>query len=222
MEEINLYDLLRFYAKKWLVIVSVALFGAIIGVFYTYYVQQPVYKSSATILLIGTDRTSANTESVVLNNYVSLFTSHRVLDPVIEKQDYEPGYDKLVAETTAENTKNTDIISVSMGTGDPKTSKALLENAIEEFCSQAKELYGNNSVKISIVDAASLPASPANVKPLQQIGIATVAAIALAIIVLFFMYDYRHSTIAVATTASTGKTASAKKSTKAKTTKKQQ
>ena len=58
MEEINLYDLLRFYAKKWLTIASFAIAGAIIGVIFTYYIQQPLYKSSATVLLVGTNRTS--------------------------------------------------------------------------------------------------------------------------------------------------------------------
>ena len=67
MEEINLYDLLRFYAKKWLTIASFAIAGAIIGVIFTYYIQQPLYKSSATVLLVGTNRTSGQ-ESVVLNN----------------------------------------------------------------------------------------------------------------------------------------------------------
>ena len=88
MEEINLYDLLRFYAKKWLTIASFAIAGAIIGVIFTYYIQQPLYKSSATVLLVGTNRTSGQ-ESVVLNNYVKLFTSRRVLTPVIDKHDYD-------------------------------------------------------------------------------------------------------------------------------------
>ncbi len=195
MEEINLYDLLRFYAKKWLIIVSFAIAGAIIGLIYTYYIQQPTYKSSATILLVGTNRTAANQESVVLNNYVQLFTSHRVLDPVIEKADYDKGYDTLVADTTAENAKNTDIIDLSISTSKAKTSKALLDNAIQEFGQQAKELYGDNSVRISVVDAASLPGAASNIKPVQQIGIATIAAAVLAIIGLFFAYDYRHSNL---------------------------
>ncbi len=210
MEEINLYDLLRFYAKKWLTIASFAIAGAIIGVIFTYYIQQPLYKSSATVLLVGTNRTSGQ-ESVVLNNYVKLFNSRRVLTPVIAKHDYDKSFDSLVANTTAENTKNTDFISLSMSTTDAKTSKVMLESAIQEFGKQAKELYGDNSVRISIVDAANTPTGSTNVKPLQQIGIATVALTALSIIGLFFVYDYKHSQLVKAANA---KPAAKKKPTK--------
>ncbi len=210
MEEINLYDLLRFYAKKWLTIASFAIAGAIIGVIFTYYIQQPLYKSSATVLLVGTNRTSGQ-ESVVLNNYVKLFNSRRVLTPVIAKHDYNKSFDSLVANTTAENTKNTDFISLSMSTTDAKTSKVMLESAIQEFGKQAKELYGDNSVRISIVDAANTPTGSTNVKPLQQIGIATVALTALSIIGLFFVYDYKHSQLVKAANA---KPAAKKKPTK--------
>ena len=210
MEEINLYDLLRFYAKKWLTIASFAIAGAIIGVIFTYYIQQPLYKSSATVLLVGTNRTSGQ-ESVVLNNYVKLFSSRRVLTPVIAKHDYDKSFDSLVANTTAENTKNTDFISLSMSTTDAKTSKVMLESAMQEFKKQAKELYGDNSVRISIVDAANTPTGSTNVKPLQQIGIATVALTALSIIGLFFVYDYKHSQLVKAANA---KHAAKKKPTK--------
>ena len=189
MEEINLYDLMRFYARKWLTIATVVMIGAILGVIYTFFVQQPQYKSTATLLLVGTGRTS-NQESVVLNNYVQLFESRRILEPVIAEQKYDATYDKLAANTTAENVKNTDIINVSISTSSPKTSKALLEAAIEKFRNEAKTLYGDGAIKINVVDAADAPIAPTNVKPIQQIGLAIVAAFALAIVALFFIYDY--------------------------------
>ena len=68
MEEINLYDLMRFYARKWLTIATVVMMGAILGVIYTFFVQQPQYKSTATLLLIGTTRTS-NQDSVVIHSH---------------------------------------------------------------------------------------------------------------------------------------------------------
>lgn len=189
MEEINLYDLMRFYARKWLTIATVVMIGAILGVIYTFFVQQPQYKSTATLLLVGTGRTS-NQDSVVLNNYVQLFESRRILEPVIAEQKYDSTYDKLAANTSAENVKNTDIINVSISTSSPKTSKALLEAAIEKFRNEAKTLYGDGAIKINVVDAADAPVTPTNVRPIQQIGLAIVAAFALAIVALFFIYDY--------------------------------
>ncbi len=217
MEEINLYDLLRFYAKKWLTIAIFVMAGAIAGIVYTFYIQTPEYASKATLLVVGTNRTSANSDSVVLNNYVELFTSRRVLDPVIAEQSYEPGYEALAAGTTAKNAKNTDIINVSIATSDAKESKELLEGAIESFRNESKKLYGDSNVKINVVDAASTPERPMNVRPLQQIGIAMAAAFAAVVIGLFFMYDYQHSQPAK---KSTSKAAATKKKTEAKKAKK--
>ena len=195
MEEINLYDLLRYYAKRWLTITIALMVGAIVGTIYTFYIQQPQYKSSATVLLIGANNTGSNQGSVTINNYVNLFTSRRVLDPVISKLEYNGGYEKLASNTTAENTKNTDIIKLSLKTSSAKDSKALLEAAIQEFDNQSKALYGKTSVKLNVVDSATMPSAPDNVKPVQQIGVATAGAGFLAIVALFFVYDYRKSQI---------------------------
>lgn len=192
MEEINLYELLRFYTRKWLIILLSVILGAGIGAGYTYYIQKPQYKSTATLLLVGTGR-ALNQESIVLNNYVQLFESRRVLSPIIAESGYSNGYDALAASTTAENIKGTDIINVSITTHDPKTSKSLLDAAIEKFRKEAKILYGDNTVKISVVDAADEATAPTNFKPLQQIALATIAAFALIIVALFFIYDYKSS-----------------------------
>ena len=82
---------------------------------------------------------------------------------------------------------------MSIKTPDAKQSKLLLEGAIESFRNEAKELYGNSSIKINTVDAANTPKSPSNVRPVIQIGLSAVAGFILAIIGLFFVYDYRHS-----------------------------
>lgn len=181
---------MRFYARKWLTIATVVMIGAILGVIYTFFVQQPQYKSTATLLLVDTSRTSGQ-QSIILNNYVQLFESRRVLEPVILEQKYDRSYTALAANTEAENVKNTDIINVSISTSSPKTSKALLEAAVMKFREEAKTLYGDGAIKINVVDAADAPVAPTNVKPLQQIGIAVIASFSLALIVLFFVYDYR-------------------------------
>lgn len=191
MEEIDLYDLLRFYVKKWLTIAIFVMIAGIAGIIFTYYIQSPKYESKATLLLVGANRTSTQ-DSVVLNNYVELFTSRRVLEPVIADQGYEHNYETTVKGVVAQNVKNTDVIDVSIVTDNADTSKRMLEGTIESFRSQAKELYGDNNIKINTVDGANAPSSPTNVRPLLQIGATMVAGLAVAVIGLFFVYDYQH------------------------------
>ena len=192
MEEIDLYDLLRFYVKKWLTVAIFVMVAGIAGIVFTYYIQSPKYESKATLLIIGANRASAQ-DSVVLNNYVQLFTSRRVLEPVITDQEYEQSYNALAQNVTAQNVKNTDVITVSIATSDANTSKQMLENAIESFRSQAKELYGDNNIKINVVDGASTPGAASNIRPLMQVGLVMAIGFAIAIISLFFVYDYQHS-----------------------------
>jgi capsular polysaccharide biosynthesis protein len=52
LEEINLYELLRYYSKKWIIIVLFIIIGLIGGIIYNQFVQVPKYTSNATLLLV--------------------------------------------------------------------------------------------------------------------------------------------------------------------------
>lgn len=189
VQEINLYDLLRYYARNWLNLLSAVLVGAIIGLVYTAFIQTPLYKSDATMLVVGA-RTSS-TDNTINNNYTELFKSRLVLESTIEKQGYSGDYEQLLARTTATNDKNTDVIKVSIADTEPEKSQQLLSAAAEAFKAQASKIYGSNNIKT--VDNATLPTKPYNVNVVTQVGLAMAAAFFLAIIVLFFIYDYATS-----------------------------
>ena len=186
MQEINLYDLLRYYARNWLNLLSALFIGAIIGLVYTNFIQTPLYKSDATMLVVGA-RTSQ--DATINNNYTELFKSRRVLETVIGSQGYAGNYEQLLARTTATNDKNTDILKVSIADPDSRKSEQLLSASLEAFKKEAGDLYGSSNIKT--VDAASAPAEPYNVNVPLQVGLSTAATFFLAIIVLFFIYDYR-------------------------------
>lgn len=187
VQEINLYDLVKFYARNWGAVLTAIFVGAIVGLIYTFFIQTPLYKSDATALVVngGTADTKLN------NNYTELFRSRLVLDTVIDGHDYDGNYEKLLSRTTATNDKNTDILKVSIADPDPGKSRELLSTALESFKTEAGKLYGSENIKI--VDSATLPTDPYNVKILQQVGLASAASFFLAVIVMFFVYDYRLS-----------------------------
>lgn len=214
MQEINLYDLLRYYARNWLLLLSAVFVGAIIGLTYTNFIQTPLYKSDATMLVVGA-RTSQ--DATINNNYTELFKSRRVLETVIEQQGYKGDYEQLLSRTTATNDKNTDIIKVSISDTEPKKSEQLLSASLEVFKKEASTLYDSNNIKT--VDVASLPGQSYNVNVLLQTSLAVAATFFLAVIALFFVYDYRMSNPVKAQPAKSKKTTKAA-NTQAKTTKK--
>ncbi len=185
VQEINVYDLIKFYANNWLILLSAVFIGAVIGLIYTFFIQTPLYKSEATLLVVGA-RTTA--DATINNNYTELFKSRRVLDPVIQSTGYSGDYRQLFNNTTTTNNKDTDVIRISMATTNARKSKELLRASLISFKKEAKSLYGSDNIQI--VDAANEPKDPFNVRTALQVGLTTIAGLLAAIIVLFFIYDY--------------------------------
>lgn len=192
MQEINLYKLLKYYLSNWLVVVIFVIAGLIAGVIYNGFIQTPSYKSSATIFVVGADQSAISKESTLINNYIELMTSRRVLDPVISELKLNKDYDQLVGAVSVSNQKDTAVVKLTVATDNPETSKAIANSTIESFKKQIKDLYGGENIQV--VDGASLPTSPYNVRKSLQLVLFTGAGLLVSIIILFFIYDYKQTT----------------------------
>lgn len=190
MQDINLYQLLKFYAKKWAWILLITAIGVGGGYLYNTYFQTPLYKSSATLILVSPGEKRTTTQDVTLiNNYIQLFKSRRVLEPVIKDQNLDISYDMLVQSIEATNEKNTEVIKVAISTANADVSRKLVEGSVESFKKEAKELYELDNIKL--VDGASQPEQPFNVRPELVFATGGIGGFILALISLFFVYDYR-------------------------------
>jgi capsular polysaccharide biosynthesis protein len=191
VQEINLYDLIKYYFRYWYVIVLFTLAGLLAGVVYNTYIQQPNYRSSATLFVSNVDQISSTTGSVLINNYMELIKSRRVLEPVISELRLNKDYDQLVGAVSVNNQKDTAIIKLAVVSDSPTSSKDIANATVESFKNQINELYGKENIQV--VDSASLPINPYNVRKNLQILLAGAAGLLLAIIIIFFTYDYKLS-----------------------------
>lgn len=187
MQDINLYHLLKFYAKKWYWIAVFTAIGALAGYIYSTHIQVPLYKSDATLLLVSTEERKIEKDTTLINNYIELLKSRRVLEPVIGKLGHKISYDELVRATTATNEKDTEVIKLNIASKDPETSKKLVEGVVVSFREQVKELYKLDN--INVVDNANKATQPYNVHTAILTLIATLAGLTTATILLFFAYD---------------------------------
>lgn len=187
MEEINLYKLMGFYVRNWLLILSLTLTGLAAGLIYNQFIQVPMYKSNATLLL--TKERGVTQDVTLLNNYVQLFQSRRVLEPVIKKQKIDATYNEFAGNVSATNAKSTEVLKLSVSTNDPQVSRDFLREAVIIFKAEAKKIYGSDD--LTVVDNASNAVPPYNVKKLQQLAIASAAGFVVSLLVLFFIYDAR-------------------------------
>ncbi len=177
--------MLGFYVRNWLLILFITLAGLGAGLIYNQFIQTPMYKSDATLLVIKDAGSTQDT--TLLNNYVQLFQSRRVLEPVIESQKLDVSFEQISGNVSAVNEKSTEVLRVSVSTKNPEVSKKFLAAAVDRFQDEAEELYGKRN--IIVVDNASSAIPPYNVNKPLQLAIATGAGFIVSLIVLFFIYD---------------------------------
>jgi capsular polysaccharide biosynthesis protein len=187
MQEINLYKLLGFYVRNWLLILSLTLTGLLAGVVYNQFIQQPMYRSNATLLFINPGSSTSAQDATLLSNYVALFQSRRVLEPVISAQKLGVTYDQFSPSVDAVNEKGTEVIKLSVTTDSAEKSQKFLQSAVSSFKKEATLLYDTD--KLQVVDNASSAAPPFNVKKPLQLALATGAGFVISLIVLFFIFD---------------------------------
>ena len=211
MQEINLYKLLAFYVRNWLLILSVTLVGLLAGVVYNQFIQQPMYRSNATLLFINPTSSTSTQDATLLSNYVQLFQSRRVLEPVLSDQKLGVTYEQFSPSVSAVNEKGTEVIKLSVSTDNSDKSQNFLRAAVESFKKQAESLYGND--RLQVVDNASSAEPAYNVKKPLQLALSTGAAFVLSLIVLFFVFDAKGGEVAKKPTVK--KTASKTKRVKA-------
>ena len=189
MQELNLYQLFQYYAKKWIVITVFTVMGLAAGLIYAFYLQTPLYKSDATLILIDPTKSSNPTKDpTLLNNYITLFKSRRVLQPVIDKLSLNKDYDDLVKSVTATNDKDTEVLKISVASEKADTSMLIVDEAITSFKKEAAALYDTDNIQV--VDKANRPDKPYNVNPILQVGVATAGGLVTSLITLFIAYDY--------------------------------
>lgn len=192
MQEINLYDLLKHYAKYWYFIVAMTLLALIAGLIYNNFIQVPLYKSNATLIVVNTSGTTLKSDATLINNYQQLLKSRRVIEQVISERSIKDSYQTVVDSVDTTNEKDTEVIKVSYYSTSPEQSQIVLSATIESFKNKIKDIYGNDNIQV--VDGASIAYEPYNVSKLLQLALAAAVGLLSSIIILFFVYDYRLST----------------------------
>lgn len=210
VQEINLYQLLQYFAKKWVVIVAFTVTGLVAGLVYSFYLQTPLYKSDATLILIDPEKTSsAAKDPTLINNYIELFKSRKVLEPVIEKLTLDKSYEQLVASVTTTSEKDTEVIKISVATEKADTSMMVADEAIASFKQEVGRLYDKDNIEI--VDKANRPTEPYNVHTVMQVALTTAVGLVAALTLLFFVYDFTRAKPATAPKAKAKKAEQPKK-----------
>ena len=184
MEELDLKELFEIFWHKKVQIILLILIFMMIGVIYTIGFVTPMYTSSTTLVLVGTESTN-NTENQVtesitttditinsklVSTYSELVKSKSILGEVISNLGIDIDEEELRKNIEVTSVEDTELIEISVSDENP-TYAAKVANEIANVFREkiAGEIYKINNVYI--VDQAEVESEPSNVNHMKDIVI---------------------------------------------------
>ena len=127
METIDIKEMLDYFKSKISIIILITVVVGIIGCVYGLFIQVPVYKSSAKIVLISDSSEMTNNEISLNKNLVGTYTeiikSKRVLNQVIDNLGLDYSYSKLYGNVEVSSVTNTEVIVITVTDTDKTLAK---------------------------------------------------------------------------------------------------
>lgn len=197
MEEIDLLELFRAVLKYIrLIIVLCIVFGAG-GFLGTKFLIAPTYTASTSIYLTpqindtgSLDYSSQMANGLLVTNVVNLLTQNNVMSEVAKDVGLENA-DAVKKFVNVTNKQDTQIVTVTATTGDPKLSKDIANGTVTTFINTMQKNL--NVRNIEIVDKAKLsyvPSGP-NIKKNTMMATLVGGVIGVGYAVLKFLLDNR-------------------------------
>lgn len=197
MEEIDLLELFRAILKHIKLIIVLCILFGVGGFFGTKLLITPTYTASTSIYLTpqisesgSLDYNSQMANSKLVTNAVNLLTQNNIMSEVAKDVGLESA-EKVKDVVTVTNESDTEIITISATTTDPKLSKDIANDTVSTFIrTMQKNLNVSN---IEVVDKAKLsyvPSGP-NVKKNTLLAVMVGFVLGCGYAVLRFLFDNR-------------------------------
>ena len=194
---IDLMELFRAILKHIKLIIVLCILFGVGGFFGTKLLIAPTYTASTSIYLTpqisesgSLDYNSQMANSKLVTNAVNLLTQNNIMSEVAKDVGLESA-DSVKKLVSVSNESNTEIITVTATTTDPKLSKDIANDTVNTF---TKTMQKNLNVRnIEVVDKAKLsyvPSGP-NIKMNTMLATLVGGVIGVGYAVLRFLFDNR-------------------------------
>lgn len=194
MEEIDLTELFNYFLKRAYIIVITALVFLVVGLTYTIFLKEPLYKSDVNVILVSKSSQSSSLQSDLAANqklvatYRELVTSRSVLNEVIEDLDLTYTITELQKMISVESVNETEIIKIAVSSSKPKEAKEIANVIAVKFQDEVKDIY--NLENVSIIDKAVLAKEPYNINVVKESIIYIALGVVLSCGVIFVIYYF--------------------------------
>lgn len=197
MEEIDLLELFRAILKHIKLIIVLCILFGVGGFFGTKLLITPTYTASTSIYLTpqisetgSLDYNSQMANSKLVTNVVNLLTQNNIMSEVAKDVGLESAKNVKDALTVSNET-NTEIITITASTTDPKLSKDIANSTVSTFINRMQKNL--NVRNIEVVDKAKLSYIPSGPNVKKNTLLATMVGFVLGCgyAVLKFLLDNR-------------------------------
>lgn len=196
-KEVDLLELFGAILKHIKLIIVLCILFGVGGFFGTKLLIAPTYTASTSIYLTpqisesgSLDYNSQMANSKLVTNVVELMTQNNIMSEVAKNVGLESA-DSVKSIVNVSNDSNTEIITVTATTNDPKLSKAIANDTVNTFITRMQKNL--NVSNIEIVDKAKLsyvPSGP-NVKKNTMMAGVIGLVVGVGYAVLKFLLDNR-------------------------------
>lgn len=203
MEELDLKELFQIFWNKKIQILLIILIFMVIGIIYTVGFVTPMYSSSTTLVLAGSDKSSTNTtgtadsittsditiNSKLVATYSELVKSKNVLRQVISNLGINVNESSLRQNVSVSSVKDTELIEITVSNENAGYSAKIANEIAKVFTEKVGEIYNINNVHV--VDEAEVSSGPSNVNHMKDIVIFAFigAVIAIMYVLIANMLD---------------------------------
>ena len=203
MEELDLKELFQIFWNKKVQILLIILIFIVIGIIYTVGFVTPMYSSSTTLVLAGSDKSSSTnttatdsitTSDITINSklvatYSELVKSKNVLRQVISNLGINVDEANLRQNVSVSSVKDTELIEITVSNENAGYSAKIANEIAKVFTEKVGEIYNINNVHV--VDEAEVSSSPSNVNHAKDIVIFAFigAVIAIMYVLIANMLD---------------------------------
>ncbi len=194
MEELNVLEFLSYIRKHAIFVFIVTILITIIGLFYFMVIKKPLYVSSTSLTVTGTETTKISTNDITLNTkmiptYQEVITSRKVLSKVISDLKLSKSPEELAQNITIKAATDSLVLNISVVDSNRNVARDVANEVTNVFKSEIQDRY--NIKNVEILDEALLSDSPSNMNYLKSAVICVVLGLffSIGLLLLVFFLD---------------------------------
>jgi len=177
--------------KKFIIIILMIFIA--IGYIYSFNYKTPMYKSTATFVLVqnSEDSESITQKDITINQnlistYSNIAKSNKVLKQVVENLNLNISESELSKQISVEAVKNTEVLKISVSNKDSELAAKIANELFDIFSKEVSTLY--NISNVHIMDFAEKTEIPYNINHIKDIIIFVIAGIGVSTVLIGIIY----------------------------------